>query len=398
MPLFVQFGAGNIGRSFLGRQFSEAGFEVTFVDVDQRLVALLNERGSYRVVVKDLDKPDETKTVSPVSALLGTDLEGIIDAVVRADFVATSVGLRALDSVLPVLARGLIARAKAGRPDLDVIIAENLRSGAQLYHEKLRSLLGDQVSVLDHLGLVETSIGKMVPLMPAAGLAEDPLQLFAEPYDTLIVDRKGFHQALPPLKGLKAVENVTAYVDRKLFMHNMSHAAAAYFGYVAEPAAKYLWQVMENQAVVSRVRLCLDESAAALACVYPQEFNGAELQQHGYDLLARYRNRALGDTLHRVGRDLGRKLARDDRLIGACLLAAEAGLPYHHLAAAAAAALVFRAPDEQGQMLPADAQFVARLGSEGSRALLLATSMLDPTKPHEAAVLETILLGTEMLR
>jgi mannitol-1-phosphate 5-dehydrogenase len=180
-------------------------------------------------------------------------------------------------------------------------------------------------------------------------------------------------------------------------MHNMSHAAAAYFGYVAEPAAKYLWQVMKNQAVVSRVRLCLDESAAALAGVYPLEFNVAELLEHGHDLLARYRNQALGDTLHRVGRDLGRKLARDDRLIGACLLAAEAGLPYQHLAAAAAAALVFRAPDEQGQLLPADAQFVARLGSEGSRAILLATSKLNLSKPHEAAVLETILLAKEQL-
>ena len=46
---FVQFGGGNIGRSFIALLFSQAGYNVTFIDVNKELVQLLNERGSYPV-------------------------------------------------------------------------------------------------------------------------------------------------------------------------------------------------------------------------------------------------------------------------------------------------------------------------------------------------------------
>ena len=42
------------------------------------------------------------------------------------------------------------------------------------------------------VGLVETSIGKMVPIMSQKDLEEDPLQVFAETYNTLIVSKRGF--------------------------------------------------------------------------------------------------------------------------------------------------------------------------------------------------------------
>jgi len=32
MKYFVQFGAGNIGRSFIGQLFSRAGYEVIFIE------------------------------------------------------------------------------------------------------------------------------------------------------------------------------------------------------------------------------------------------------------------------------------------------------------------------------------------------------------------------------
>ena len=43
---FVQFGAGNIGRSFIGRLFAEAGYRVVFIDVVSPLVSPVNQRRS----------------------------------------------------------------------------------------------------------------------------------------------------------------------------------------------------------------------------------------------------------------------------------------------------------------------------------------------------------------
>jgi mannitol-1-phosphate 5-dehydrogenase len=43
----VHFGAGNIGRGFIGKQLAESGYEVCFVDVNQVLVADINEKKRY---------------------------------------------------------------------------------------------------------------------------------------------------------------------------------------------------------------------------------------------------------------------------------------------------------------------------------------------------------------
>jgi len=385
---FVQFGAGNIGRSFIGRLFAEAGYRVVFIDVDSRLVSLLNERRSYPVVVKQNDRPDQVRLIGGVSAIDGRDREAVIDVLTQADGMATSVGQRGLQAVLPLLAAALELRAANNAPPLDVIIAENLRSAAAWFRQNLRPLLPEGFDLDSRLGLVETSIGKMVPIMPQDALNEDPLQLFAEPYDTLIVDRLGFRREVPALAGLKPVNNIAAWVDRKLFLHNMSHAALAYLGYQANPALIYCWQAMELPAVVDAVRAALLQSAAALNRAYPDDLSQEELAAHADDLLNRYRNRALGDTLHRVGRDLGRKLAREDRLIGACLLAARHGLPFDGLVPPIRAALKFAAPDEQGRVGEADQRILQAVAERGPRAVLSEIAGLDVGQSMDKRVLQ----------
>ena len=172
---FVQFGAGNIGRSFIGRLFAEAGYRVVFIDVDSRLVSLLNERRSYPVVVKQNDRPDQIRLIGGVSAIDGRDRAAVIDVLTQADGMATSVGQRGLQAVLPLLAAALELRAANNAPPLDVIIAENLRSGAAWFRQNLGPLLPEGFDLDSRLGLVETSIGKMVPIMPQDALNEDPL-------------------------------------------------------------------------------------------------------------------------------------------------------------------------------------------------------------------------------
>lgn len=387
MKRFVQFGAGNIGRSFIGRLFAEAGYEVIFVDVDHRLLALLNERHSYPVVVKQNERPDTTFLVQGIRAIDGRDEPAVIEALVGADIVATSVGQRALQSIYPALAAALVARKAQARPPLDLIIAENLRAGAALFRQHLSALLPADIDLETQLGLVETSIGKMVPIMPLEALAADPLQLFTEPYDTLIVDRNAFRLALPTLNGLKAVKHIGAWVDRKLFLHNLSHAALAYLGYQADPTLIYCWQAMAIPSVVTAVREALAQSSAALAQAYPDELTMSELADHSEDLLNRYRNRALGDTLHRVGRDLCRKLARDDRLVGACLLAARQDLPFDRIIPAIEAALVFSAPDEHGNLTASDRQFLDAVATRGAPAVLSEVADLRPERPIDRRVL-----------
>ncbi len=387
----VQFGAGNIGRSFLGQLFSRASWEVVFVDVNPRLIQLLNEKKQYVVVVKRENAPDERRLVGPVRAVDGRDADAVAAELADADLAATSVGKAVFAKILPVIARGLaLRRERRGDRPLDIVIAENARGADQFFRQVLGAELGPAYPLDRLVGLVETSIGKMVPIMRAADLEVDPLQVFAEEYEQLILDKRGLRGPLPSVAGLYPVENIQAYVDRKLFVHNLGHAAAAYFGYRADPAVELLADAMLLPGVAAGARAAMNQTADALAAEYADAYSRADLAAHIDDLLARFRNRALGDTVHRVGRDLYRKLNRDDRLIGALLLCVRRGLPGNAVAAACRAALDFAATDEQGALFPEDARFRAEALPRGLATVLREVSGLDAADPVDAAALAAI--------
>ena len=189
-------------------------------------------------------------------------------------------------------------------------------------------------------------------------MQHDILQVYAEEYNTLILDKKAFKNTIPEIDGLAPKENMKAWVDRKLFIHNLGHAATAYLGFLYNPKFVYLWEVLEIPEIFNEVREIMQQSATALLKKYPDDFTEESLQNHIDDLLSRFRNRALGDTLFRVGCDLIRKLGHNDRLAGAIKLAVEMGLPYHKILKALVNGCRFRATDETGNSLPSDIQFI----------------------------------------
>lgn len=392
----VQFGGGNIGRSFIGQLFARSGYEVVFVDIDDALVDALNREHRYRVIVKRNDAPDETVWVENVRGVRASERSVIAAEIADTDLIATSVGKNALPHVFPALAEGIEARAGAGATaPVDIIIAENIRGGAALFRAGLGEHLPPAFSLDRQVGLVETSIGKMVPIMTDEDRARDPLWVFAEAYNTLIVDRHGFCGPVPDLPAIKAVDNINAYVDRKLFVHNLGHAAVAYFGYESNEAFTYIWEPLTDRSVVAKVTDAMREAAAALSREYPDDLTAEDLEEHIQDLLRRFANRALGDTIFRVGRDLYRKLGREDRLVGACLLAARHGLPYSSIAAAIRAAVKFRATDEHGIMYSGDRRFASQEAPKGLHRLLTEVCGLDLDIEPDSSVVRRILSGGE---
>lgn len=65
----LHFGAGNIGRGFIGKLLADAGAQLTFADVNQPLLDALNKRKSYQVnVVGEQARVEEVKNVSAVNS------------------------------------------------------------------------------------------------------------------------------------------------------------------------------------------------------------------------------------------------------------------------------------------------------------------------------------------
>ncbi|HEY4514738.1 MAG TPA: saccharopine dehydrogenase NADP-binding domain-containing protein [Candidatus Paceibacterota bacterium] len=111
------FGAGNIGRGFLGLLLNHAGFEVSFIDTDESKIDAINTEGEYPVMIVSAGGVSE-QVVRGVRAIQATNMESVEQAIVGADLVLTAVGKTALKYVAPTLARGLLLRLRERPRDL----------------------------------------------------------------------------------------------------------------------------------------------------------------------------------------------------------------------------------------------------------------------------------------
>ncbi len=359
----VVFGAGKIGLAFIGQVFGSSGYEIVFVDIDRQLVDNLNRYGQYRVVARS-DDGDCTILIGNIRGIDAAVKDAVIEELSAADISAVSVGQPGLPHVAPLIAQALILRrTRFGDWPLDIILAENMRNAAGYMAGQLTSHLSPDYPLERLVGLIETSIGKMVPYMPAnestneSGM--DPLQVVAEPYNSLILDRRAFRNPVPDIPDLEPKENIRAWVDRKLFIHNLGHSSAAYLGYQKFPDAEYIYEVLDDRKLFSTVRRTMLQSSAILMALYPGEFTISGLSGHIDDLLQRFRNRALRDTLFRAGCDLFRKLGPDDRLVAPIKEAIRLGMDHDLILNVIIAALSFKAKDHRGEYYPDDRQFFA---------------------------------------
>jgi mannitol-1-phosphate 5-dehydrogenase len=107
---------------------------------------------------------------------LASDNQKVTEAVSTAGILAVSVGKNALEKVVQVIASGLELRySRDDNCPLDIIIAENMRDAGDFVKERLLKNLPAYFPVEKMVGLIETSIGKMVPIMTMAELEKDPL-------------------------------------------------------------------------------------------------------------------------------------------------------------------------------------------------------------------------------
>ena len=331
------FGAGGIGRGLLGQIFAQSGLGVVFVDVDRNVVDLLNKRGSYFVKAISNEK-EEAIEISGVRALHATDEKNIIEELSKADVIATAVGAENLKYIAGVTANGLKARFDSGcETPVDVLICENLMHAPSIFRD-----LVDKQGILTReqllqVGFVDTSIGRMVPLPTEETKKEDPLLVYAEPYCKIQANKDEIKGATEELDAVESFSPFEFYKERKLFIHNLGHSVASYRG--ALHKLEYIWQCMENAEIRACTQAAMLSSANAIAKKY--SVNNADLYDHVDDLLNRFNNKPLMDTVTRGCRAPMRKLAPEDRFIGAVRICESQAIEYENILESAAAALLY---------------------------------------------------------
>ena len=374
----VIFGAGSVGRGFLGQLFSESGYEVVFVDVDTELVEALARDGCYTLRLAGTERVEDL-AIGPVRAVHGAETEAVAAEVARADLLATAVGARALPIIARSIAAGLARRWAAGNAaPLNIIICENLHDAPEQLRAFVSAALPEtERPGLARVGFVPAVIARMSPVPTPEQRAADLTLIVAEPYKVLPVDRDAFVGPIPEIVGMEAVSPFAAYTERKLYIHNAAHALLGYLGY--RRGHTYGYEALEDPAVRAVLDQALDESSRALMAEHG--FDEGALRAHVQDLLVRFSNRALADPVERLARDPLRKLAPDDRLVGAARLAEKHGIRPEALATGIAAALAYDNPaDEHAVALQ------KRLVDEGLEGVLASVCHIRPGEPLAALV------------
>jgi mannitol-1-phosphate 5-dehydrogenase len=328
----VHFGAGNIGRGFVGLLLHEAGYEVVFADVADALIGQLASATSYEV--HEVGENAAVKTVSGFRALnSGTEEAAVVAEIATADLVTTAVGPHILKFVAPVIARGIAGRSPSLAP-LQVMACENAINATDLLHSEVEAAWDGASGDLSSVAVfANTAVDRIVPNQaPGQGL-----DVTVETFYEWVIDRTPFAGEAPVIPGATFVDELGPYIERKLFTVNTGHASAAYYGYGA--GLEKISDAMADASVAARVRAVLEETKQLL--VAKHGFVEAEQEAYVQKILSRFTNPYLPDTVNRVGRAPLRKLGRHERFIGPAAELAERGVTPVALLDAMSAALRF---------------------------------------------------------
>lgn len=336
----LHFGAGNIGRGFIGKLLSDAGVHVTFADVNEQVINEIAKRHQYPVNV--VGEQSTTEIVHNVDAINSSSNE-VSDYIAKVDLVTTAVGPQILARIAENMAKGLIARhQQANTAPLNIIACENMVRGTSQFKQEIFKYIPHELHqwMNSHIGFVDSAVDRIVP--PATSKTGDILEVTVETFSEWIVDKNQFIGNIPQIKGMEPVDNLMAFVERKLFTLNTGHAITAYLGFYNNIAT--IRDAILVDSICAVVQGAMQESGQVLIKRY--NFDPAKHQAYIEKILTRFENPYLHDDTARVGRQPIRKLGSGDRLVKPLLGTFEYELKNSNLLIGIAAALNYRNDDD----------------------------------------------------
>lgn len=372
----VHFGAGNIGRGFVGLLLHEGGYEVVFSDVSAGLVDAINAVDSY--TVHEVGDGGTDVVVTGFRALNSAeDPQAVVDEIASADVVTTAVGPTILKFVAPLIRAGLAQRDESLAP-LQVMACENaIGATDQLRAHIVEQAADDWAALAARAVFANTAVDRIVPGQPA----DAGVDVVVEPFYEWAIEQAPFGGDLPRIPGAHFVDDLGPYIERKLFTVNTGHAATAYYG--ARAGIERISDALAQPEIAAAVSATLAETSAVL--IAKHEFAPDELARYRETILSRFRNPALPDTVWRVGRQPLRKLSRHERFVGPAAEAAERGLSTQALVATMGAALSFCSPED-----PEAVELQRLLTAKSAAAFTSEVTGLEPQHPLFEAVREVV--------
>ncbi|ASL78683.1 mannitol-1-phosphate 5-dehydrogenase [Lactiplantibacillus plantarum] len=338
--LDVHFGAGNIGRGFIGETLADNGFKITFVDVNDTLIDELNKRNGYTIeLAAEGQKHIEVHDVKGINN--GKDPKAVAEEIAQADMVTTAIGPKILKFIAPLIADGLkLRQANNNTTPIDIIACENMIGGSQSLKKSVyESLNEDEQAWADqNAGFPNAAVDRIVPLQKH----DDPLFVSVEPFKEWVIDKSQMKKPKIQLKGVDYADDLEPYIERKLFSVNTGHATVAYTGNMK--GYKTIGEAVKDDSVVDQAKHVLGETGDLLI----QKWGFDPEVHHAYQkkILSRFENPYISDDIERVGRTPIRKLGFNERFIRPIRELKERGRDYSALVDTVGEMFFFNYPND----------------------------------------------------
>ena len=308
MKKAIQFGAGNIGRGFIGNILSQNGYEVCFADINKAVIDELNKKHEY--IVEVVGEDCQEILIKNVYGVMSNSSD-IFEEIKKTNLITTAVGPVVLPIIAKTLAEGIKTRMEAGIKDyLNIIACENMIKGSSFLKEEVYKHIDDSVKeyIEIYVGFPDSAVDRIVPPMEKGA---DILRVRVEEFNEWIVDKTLFKGEIPNIEGMTLTDNLMAFIERKLFTLNTGHALTAYLGILE--GHKTIKESISDEKIKDVVVHAMEESGEVLIKRY--HFDRDAHEKYIKKIVSRFENPYLVDEVDRVGREPLRKLGYNDRLI-----------------------------------------------------------------------------------
>ncbi|PKM64661.1 MAG: mannitol-1-phosphate 5-dehydrogenase [Firmicutes bacterium HGW-Firmicutes-20] len=339
MKQAVHFGAGNIGRGFIGLLLTQSEYRVTFLDVNDTVISALKQRNEYTVEL--VGETTESIQVVNVTGINSRNEPELTQAALnQANLITTAVG----PSILPMIAKTLVSTIEHRASNqvqsyLNIIACENTIGGSYQLETHLRTLLSDEaIKYLEQwVGFPNAAVDRIVPNQ----VNEDPLLVKVEPFYEWVIDAKGIKGSFN-IEGVHFTDRLEAFIERKLFTVNTGHATVAYAAY--RKGYHTIFESLKDEEVERLLTGVLSETSAYLVNQYG--FDEEAQKKYMSKTIQRFKNPYVVDEVVRVARGVLRKLSGNDRFMKPLKECNRVGLPVDYLVTSIANALHYDASDD----------------------------------------------------